>query len=312
MPSAPRSTRREAPGPRVEPLSFYSAGLRLSALLCWPTGARPAAGYPGIVLCAGYTGTKNLARYDRFARSFGERGYATLLFDHRGWGESEGRRHTVYPLEQVEDIRHALTYLASRPEMDPTRLSLFGLSFGGSNALYAASVDDRIRAAVAVNPIGDGRDWLRRLRTEYEWDQWLDRLEVARVERVRTGHDELVDPIHEIMVETPTRRAAPTRDAAADLARTPLSCADAILDYRPEEVVHRATPAALMCLTTIRDTTTPQEHSERLIGAAREPKRLVLLPRSLEYPSYFTWFDRIVEETLAWLEQHAQEAHPQP
>ncbi len=284
--------------------AFYSDGLKLSASLYLPASAAPA-GYPAIVLCAGFTGTRALPRYDEFAQRFAALGYATLVFDHRGWGDSEGPRHRIYPLEQVADVRNALTFLAGRPELDPDRLSLLGLSFGGANAVYAASFDERVRAVVAVNAIGNGREWLRRLRTEYEWDQWLDRLAAARVRRVQTGEDELVNPIQEIMTETPTRRAAPTRDHAADLARTPLSCADAILDFVPEDVVARASPTAVLCLSTLRDTTTPQEHSERLVAAAHEPKRLVYLPRSFEYPSYFAAVDRIVEETAAWLGLHA-------
>jgi dienelactone hydrolase len=48
-----------------------------------------------------------------------------------------------------DDIR-TLDYLASRPEVDPTRLGCVGLSVGGYRSFLLAALDDRIKAAVDV------------------------------------------------------------------------------------------------------------------------------------------------------------------
>ena len=48
-----------------------------------------------------------------------------------------------------DDIR-ALDYLASRPEVDATRLGCVGLSVGGYRSYLLAALDDRIKAAVDV------------------------------------------------------------------------------------------------------------------------------------------------------------------
>ena len=48
-------------------------------------------------------------------------------------------------------IDHAL----SRPEVDPARLALYGISFGGYFATRAATHDRRVKALVANSPIPD-------------------------------------------------------------------------------------------------------------------------------------------------------------
>ena len=49
-------------------------------------------------------------------------GYVVLRFDMRGCGESEGELGRVICLEQVEDTRNALGFLAKHPAVDPERI----------------------------------------------------------------------------------------------------------------------------------------------------------------------------------------------
>ena len=69
-------------------VTYYSQGARISAVLYTPEGAGPG-GLPGIVLCHGFTGIKELILPD-YARRFAAAGYVALAFDYRGFGESEG------------------------------------------------------------------------------------------------------------------------------------------------------------------------------------------------------------------------------
>jgi dienelactone hydrolase len=55
---------------------------------------------------------------------------------------------------QVHDNRRAVDYLASRPEVDPTRLAITGASGGGNQSLYAGATDDRLKAVVPVCGVG--------------------------------------------------------------------------------------------------------------------------------------------------------------
>ena len=56
-------------------------------------------------------------------------GYATLRFDMRGCGDSQGARGRVICLEQVEDTKSALSFLAGRPEVDAERIGVIGHSW---------------------------------------------------------------------------------------------------------------------------------------------------------------------------------------
>src|SRR5271155_6190606 len=67
-------------------VTVWSEGSRLSAMVIRP---QAEGNFPGIVLCHGWGGLKeHLARY---ARDFAKAGFVCLVFDYRGWGESDGR-----------------------------------------------------------------------------------------------------------------------------------------------------------------------------------------------------------------------------
>ncbi|HEY5186395.1 MAG TPA: dienelactone hydrolase family protein [Actinomycetes bacterium] len=47
------------------------------------------------------------------------------------------------------DVAAAVSYLESRPDVEPGRIGVLGLSMGGEQAINAAATDTRIRAVVA-------------------------------------------------------------------------------------------------------------------------------------------------------------------
>ena len=172
--------------PAHETVELWSEGTRLSAEIFLPAAPAPASGYPAILLCHGWGGLKDhLARYaDKFARA----GFVAMIFDYRGWGESDGRviatrdaprlveagertltvrvlREIVDPVDQTTDIKNCLAYLWSAPNVDRTRIGIWGTSYGGGHAVFTAGNDDRIKAVVAqIGGFGfppEHRDWAR-------------------------------------------------------------------------------------------------------------------------------------------------------
>jgi dienelactone hydrolase len=82
-------------------------GIMLRAWLFLPDGRGP---FPGIAMAHGYTCTRHHG-IERFARAFGEAGFAVLLHDHRGFGDSEGApRQDINPWQQIEDWRRAISF----------------------------------------------------------------------------------------------------------------------------------------------------------------------------------------------------------
>ena len=75
-------------------------------------------------------------------------GYGALLVDMRAHGESEGALSTLGYAE-VEDLRGAVAYLQSRPEVNGERIGVLGHSMGGAVAIRGAARMPAIRAVVA-------------------------------------------------------------------------------------------------------------------------------------------------------------------
>src|SRR5258705_5535433 len=122
---------------RTEKVNFYSEGIKLAGVLYLPDSDQGKP-FPGIVQGPGFLGLKDAKHYIMMFDKLCAAGYACLCFDYRGWGDSEGNeRGWVMPKWQAEDIRSALSYLETRPEIDVDRLATYGSGgTGGGNAVY--------------------------------------------------------------------------------------------------------------------------------------------------------------------------------
>jgi uncharacterized protein len=123
-------------------------GLHLAGTLVTPGGQPERA----VVLVHGGGVTREEGGFfTRLAGGLGEAGVASLRFDLRGHGESEGRQEELTLATILNDIRVALSQL--RDETGVVRLSLLGASFsGGVCAYYAAKRAAEIDRLVLLNP----------------------------------------------------------------------------------------------------------------------------------------------------------------
>ena len=285
---------------------FSGPGYSLSAVLSIPDSHDGSQPHPGVILCQGYAGLKE-GLMPQVAERLSNEGYVTLRFDYRGFGESEGPRHRLIPLEQIEDIRNGLTYLGTRDEVDPERLAIWGTSFGGAHATYVAAVDDRVQCIVSVVGVGDGERWLRCLRREWEWQKFLNELEEDRDQRVRTGQSRRVHPYH-IMETTPEGWEFWKETVAANPVRgeveMPLECADAIIEYKPETVAHEMTSPALYVSAEL-DALTPLDEQLALYDFSPEPKRHVIMPDVDHHGIYKEpHLGRLLDLSVDWFNEH--------
>jgi pimeloyl-ACP methyl ester carboxylesterase len=144
----------------TERVDFTSRGIRCAAWLTLPAGPGP---HPAVVLVHGLGATHDmmLAQYEQH---FADAGIATLAFDYRNTGASDGqpRQHISIP-KQCEDVAAALDHLKSRPEIDHRRIGLWGTSLGGMNVVRVAAARDDVAVAVVQCPIVHGPGAARRL-----------------------------------------------------------------------------------------------------------------------------------------------------
>lgn len=290
---------------RTESVSFYSEGSCISGLFRTPEeGSGP---WRGIVQGPGWLGLKDAKLYVRYHEALTNAGFAVLIFDYRGFGDSEGEQ-VLSPAIQLQDLRNAVTYLGSRGDVDVDAIGVFGTGgTGGGNAVLLAGCDRRIRAAVCQVPVADGRDWLHRMRSEDEWLEFLRALDTDRHERVTTGKGRLVHPREEIMVPTKERRATNVKADVDEKIPTsiPLSAADEILEYQPIEAARRLrTP--LLVIGVEGDATTPTDHAEALYAAALGPRQLIMQRHTTHYAAYDRYWQVVTPRIIEWFDRYVR------
>ena len=291
---------------QCESVSFYSEGVRLEGDLYRPADAGPDDARAGIVLCHGYTGVKSLHLPDN-ARVLTEAGYVVLTFDYKGWGASEGPRARLAPFSRVADTLAALTFLGTRPGVDPAHLGLYGTSYGGATVIWAAALDTRVRCVVSVVGVGDGRRWMRSVRRPDEWHDLLARAQEDREQAVVSGDSAMAER-DEILLQdrASAELSAAARASNPDAVSTvPASFIDETLSFHADWVVGKIAPRPLLIITTEDDRLVPPEESQSLYDHAGEPKRLVVLKGYGHYDVYAEpAFGEVMAATLAWCRAH--------
>ncbi|MET8424489.1 alpha/beta fold hydrolase [Nocardia sp. NPDC004860] len=135
-------------------ITFTSHGTRCAAWHFTGVGAEP--GRPCVVMAHGFGGTRDTGLLG-YAEPFAAAGYDVLVFDYRGFGDSEGTpRQRVSYRRQREDYHAAIAVARQLPGVDPERIVLWGTSYSGGHAVAVAAQDRRITAIMAITPAMDG------------------------------------------------------------------------------------------------------------------------------------------------------------
>jgi len=131
----------------------------LAACLTKPKlGSSPFAP-PVVICCHGLTGTRQGSSY-RFvalARRLAAERIATLRFDFRGCGESDGDFREVTAATCREDLAAIITTLDRTPGIDPTRIGIVGSSFGCFTAAHLAAQMPGLKCLAFWAPVSDPR-----------------------------------------------------------------------------------------------------------------------------------------------------------
>ena len=287
--------------------SFYSEGSRIAAELYLPDdGVQPR---PAVVLAHGFCGVKELflpAYAERLARA----GFVGLAFDYRGFGESEGERGRLVPYEQMADIRNAITFLRTLPEVNADAIGLWGTSFGGANVLRVAAIDRRVKALVAQLTFASGA----RMVTDGKSDEQRQQLEGTlrkALEREVTKNRPLRVPPDQLITDEDSKAFFPqiAHDfpALAD-TRIPVSLLGHIMEHNPEDEVDKIACPVLI-IAAGADVVVPPSESQVLFDRIRSQKRLIVLPECRHYSAYSgEAFETGISEILTWFSTHLKPA----
>lgn len=279
-----------------EIVTFYSEGEVIVADLYKPDDMTPDEKRPVIVMCQGFTGIRDMMMPE-FAKFLVAAGYVCLALDYRGFGDSGGERGRFAPLEQIDDIRNALTWVEYQPFADPKRLGLFGASFGGLNAPYAAAVDDRVKAVCGWLGVDTGYQAVTNIRTPEQMAQWEANVKEARRQRVYSNVVDRPLRVIDVFLDDDSVTWLGAGWEALPKWRTPISfhSIGKIMEYRPIDVIHRISPRPLMLVVAERDTTGCPKSYRRLFDAAQEPKEWL----SYDCGHYDLYSGELLEDVMA-------------
>ncbi len=185
-PTAPRLVKTEEhDGYTLERLVLDLNGVEeVPALLLIP--AKHQARAPGLLYIHWHGGMYDLGKEQlltgvpvqpAYAPVLAEKGIVTLAIDSWCFGErkraADGhtgeedtfklmlwRGQVLFGMMLFDELR-ALDYLASRPEVDPRRLGVFGMSMGATKAWWLAALDPRVRTCIDVCCLTDFEELIR-------------------------------------------------------------------------------------------------------------------------------------------------------
>lgn len=140
---------------QTTPSTFLSDNICCAATLHTPIESQQDL-LPAILMVHGWGGIQDALTKD-FTQHFLQAGFAVMSFDYAGWGKSEGQpRNEINPWQRLRDAENALAHLKRQPQIDKTRIVLWGTSFGGGHVVDLAAKHSELMGAIAQVPMLDG------------------------------------------------------------------------------------------------------------------------------------------------------------
>lgn len=104
---------------------------------------------PCIVMCHGTSATITMCLSD-YALEFQKRGFNVFLYDHAGFGRSDGKnRQTINPWVQAKGIADAVAYLKTEDHLHNGKTILWGDSFAGMLVLVVSALIEDLAGVVS-------------------------------------------------------------------------------------------------------------------------------------------------------------------
>lgn len=291
-------------------VEFGAEGTTLRGWFYPAEGAGPTA--PVIVMAHGFSAVKEMY-LDRYAEAFSAAGLNALVFDNRNFGASDGEpRQEIDPIQQVRDYRHAITYAQSLPEVDRSRVGVWGSSYSAGHVLVVGAIDKRVGAVVSQVPLVSGYENVRSLVRSDFIGGFREMFDADREARGRGEAPAMVpvvdkDPLapsalptpdsYQWFTETHEQRAPSWRNEVT------LRTVEMLTEYEPGAWISRIAPTPLLMLVAKDDVLTPTELALEAFENAREPKKLVVLPGG-HFDAYVDGFDVSSGPARDWFVQH--------
>ncbi|MGE0141007.1 MAG: alpha/beta hydrolase [Ilumatobacteraceae bacterium] len=286
-------------------VEFVSGGLTLRGWLFVPEGPGP---HPALVVTNGFGSVKELFLDHPYHQVFADAGFVVLVYDHPYCGESDGLpRLELDPIAQQRAYRDGITFLCTQPEVDASRIGIWGTSYSGGHVLTVAAHDRRVKCVVSqCFTVSGARNQLRR----YTPDGLADmrrRWDADRLARARGEEAETVQQVPDTAPSAAYYAALPPELRAKWPNRITLKSLEMYGEYEPAAIVDRISPTPLLMIVALEDVTTMAEDCLEAYSRALEPKKLVTFHGD-HYAFYTTHFPFASEVAREWFVEHLQES----
>ena len=295
---------------------FESGDTFAAGWLFLPEQAKSEARVPAVAMAHGLGAVKEMF-LEPFARRFAGAGIAALVFDYRSFGVSGGEpRQRLFPRDQIEDYRNALTWLSLQPQIDADRLGVWGSSFSGGHVLHVAAYDPRVRAVVSqVGAMDVHQITLAALGAEQF--AALEQLTVQeRVRHATEGGEVYIPDIglpgQGFALQTDQESWDFAQEAKATVApswrnEVTMSSFEAILEHAPARSIELIAPRPLLMILAKDDVISSSDLIRAAFARAGEPKRLLELDGG--HYAVYPWSkgrcaDQAIEAATEWFAEH--------
>lgn len=281
-------------------IAFSSDGVQLRGWLATPA-KRSGAQLPLVIATHGLSGIIDLD-LRHYAAAFTAAGFACLAYDHRNWGRSAGEpRGESDPWRQVADLREAISFARTLPEIDPDRIGLWGTSYAGGHVMTVTALDRRVRATVSQVPLISGSRTFDAWVPAAKREKFLARLAADRDARHR-GEAAATSPA--ALPDSETHEWVRHSDVAGryDNALT-IRSFDLIRTYEPIDFAPRVAPTPLLMIVAGNDVQTPTAWQHEAFALMGEPKQLVEID-CRHYDVYMDHLDAAAAAATAWYTRH--------
>ena len=145
------SVSAQVSGFTTEEVEFTCQGTKIVGNLFIPESYEEEDKIPGIVLVGPATGVKEQVG-GIYAQELAKRGFITLAFDHRGYGESDGDlRFGEDIFLKSEDIRSAVSFIRTVKKVDKDNIGAVGICGGAAALVQITAGERRINAVATVS-----------------------------------------------------------------------------------------------------------------------------------------------------------------
>jgi uncharacterized protein len=293
----------------AQPIEFKSKGLTCKGLKYPAAGAKSGDKRPCIVLAHGFSAVKEMYFTD-YAEAFSKAGYIAIVFDYRFQGESEGEpRGQIFPWEQIEDFRNAITFAQTQAEVDVEKIGVFGSSYSGGHVICLGALDRRIKAVACQVPLIDGYANFQAIVPRAAGAGMIKFLENDRIERYKSGKVNYLPVVAEDnnavlntsdsykwFTETHKKKAPRWEN------RVTVESVEKFIEYSPSVYISRISPTPFLMMVAENDVLTPTDLAIEGFGRARDPKKLVILPGG-HFDAYVNGFALSSGNAIEWYKQ---------